>query len=165
MGKVDEYRQMLRQVGEWEPFLLEHSGLPGPRGNLELAAAVAEEADAATLRRWAAIGPSEAPFGSAEEFLPVCGVVGLGRLLTEGDAAVLADLRRLAADPRWRIREAVAIALQRYGDVDFDALLGEMRGWVAEPLSSGEPPSPPSANRGCSRIRRASGTCSPSSRA
>ena len=130
MGKVEEYRQALREVAEWEPFLLEHSGLPGPRGNLELAAAAAEEADESTLRGWAALGPVEAPYGSAEEFLPVCGVVGLGRLLAGGDAAVLVDLRRLAADPRWRIREAVAIALQRFGDADFAALLGEMRRWA-----------------------------------
>ena len=60
----------------------------------------------------------------------MCGVVGLGRLLAGGNAAVLADLRRLAADPRWRIREAVAIALQRFGDADFAALLGEMRRWA-----------------------------------
>ncbi len=130
MGKVEEYRQALRELDEWEPFLLEHSGLPGPRGNLALAAAVAEEADEATLRRWAALGPTEAPFGSAEEFLPVCGVVGFGRLLATGDGAVLADLRRLAADPRWRIREAVAIALQRFGDADYGALLHEMRRWA-----------------------------------
>jgi HEAT repeat protein len=130
MGKVEEYRQALQELDEWEPFLLEHSGLPGPRGNLELAAAVAEEADEGTLRRWAALGPSEAPFGSSEEFLPVCGVVGLGRLLAEGDGAVLADLRCLASDPRWRIREAVAIALQRFGDADFDELLREMRRWA-----------------------------------
>jgi hypothetical protein len=130
MGRVEEYRQALREFAEWEPFLLEHSGLPGPRGNLELAAAVAEEADAATLRRWAALGPSQAPSGSAEEFLPVCGVVGFGRLLAEGDRAVLTDLRRLADDPRWRIREAVAIALQRFGDADFERLLHEMRRWA-----------------------------------
>jgi HEAT repeat protein len=131
MGKVDEYRQALRELGEWEPFLLEHSGLPGPRGNLELAAAAAEEASEATLRRWASFGPQEAPFGSAEEFLPVCGVVGLGRLLAAGDSSVLAELRRFASDPRWRIREAVAIALQRFGDVDVPALLHEMEGWAS----------------------------------
>lgn len=131
MGKVGRYRQELRQLAEWEPFLLERSGLPGPRGNLELAAAVAEEADEGTLRRWAALGPGEAPFGSAEEFLPVCGVIGLGRLLAVGDASVLPELRGLAADPRWRIREAVAIALQRMGEVDFPALLEEMRRWAA----------------------------------
>lgn len=130
MGKVEEYRQALRELADWEPFLLEQSGLPGPRGNLELAAAVAEEADEASLRRWAEFGPSEAPFGSAEEFLPVCGVIGLGRLLAEGDALVLMELRPLAADPRWRIREAVAIALQRLGDADFAPLLEEMRRWA-----------------------------------
>ena len=144
---------------EWEPFLLEHSGLPGPRGNLELAAAVAEEADTASLRRWAALGAAEAPFGSAKEFLPVCGVVGLGRLLAAGDRAVLADLRLLAADPRWRIREAVAIALQRFGDADFAALLGEMQRWARERRSSGGPRSPLSASRGCSGSRTASETC------
>lgn len=131
MRKVEQYRRQLRALAEWEPFLVEHSGLPGPRGNLELAAAVAEEADEASLRRWAGLGPAEAPFGSAEEFLPVCGVVALGRLLAAGDGSVLADLRRLAGDPRWRIREAVAIALQRFGDADFPALLGEMRRWAA----------------------------------
>jgi hypothetical protein len=131
MGKVEEYRRELRQLAEWEPFLLERSGLPGPRGNLELAAAVAEEADEETLRRWATLTAGEAPFGSAEEFLPVCGVIGLGRLLAAGDASVLTDLRRLCADPRWRIREAVAIALQRMGDVDFPALVEEMGRWAA----------------------------------
>ncbi len=54
-GKIDEYRRALRELDAWEPFLLERSGLPGPRGNLELAAAVAEEADEATLRRWASL--------------------------------------------------------------------------------------------------------------
>ncbi|MGZ8783403.1 MAG: hypothetical protein ACXWZB_07900 [Gaiellaceae bacterium] len=130
MDKVDEYRHVLGALAEWEPFLLESSRLPGPRANLVLAAAAAEEADESTLRRWAALGPAEAPFGSVEEFLPVCGVVGLGRLLAGGDAAVLADLRPLAADPRWRIREAVAIALQRFGDADFAALHEEMRRWA-----------------------------------
>ena len=131
MTKVEEYRRALRELPDWEAFLLEHSGLPGPRGNLELAAAVAEEADEATLRRWAALGASEAPFGSAEEFLPVCGVIGLGRLLAEGDRMVLDELRGHASDSRWRVREAVAIALQRFGDADFDALLAEMQAWAS----------------------------------
>jgi HEAT repeat protein len=130
MAKIDEYRRALRQLREWEPFLLERSGLPGPRGNLELAAAVVEEADEASLRRWAALDANDAPFGSPEEFLPVCGVIGLGRLLVEGDASILPELRRLAADPRWRIREAVAIALQHFGDADLPGLLAEMRRWA-----------------------------------
>ena len=131
MAKTDEYRETLRRLDDWEPFLLEHSGLPGPRANLELVSAVADEADEDALRRWAALDPNQAPTGSAEEFLPVCGVVGLGRLVAEGDRSLLEELRRLAEDPRWRIREAVAIALQRVGDADFAALHEEMERWAA----------------------------------
>jgi hypothetical protein len=43
MGKVDIYREQLRRLTDWELFLLKESGLPGPRGNIELAQAVAEE--------------------------------------------------------------------------------------------------------------------------
>jgi hypothetical protein len=39
------------------------------------------------------------------------------------------DLRRCASDRRWRIREAVAMALQRLGDVDMDALVQAMTTW------------------------------------
>jgi hypothetical protein len=127
---VEDYRRTLRDLAEWEPFLLEQSALPGPRANLELAAAAAEEAEQEVLRRWAAVSPDAAPFGSTEEFLPVCGAIGLGRLLADGDRSALVDLRRLAVDPRWRVREAVAIALQRFGDVDFPALLTEMQRWA-----------------------------------
>lgn len=134
MTRVEDYRRALRDLAEWEPFLLEQSALPGPRANLELATAAAEEAEEEALRRWAAVGPETAPFGSADEFLPVCGVIGLGRLLAAGDRSVLADLRRLAGDPRWRVREAVAIALQRFGDADFPALLTEMQGWASGSL-------------------------------
>lgn len=64
------------------------------------------------------------------EFLAFCGVVGLGRLPAEGDGATLPVLRQCASDPRWRIREALAIALQRLGEVDMDRLIREMREWV-----------------------------------
>jgi hypothetical protein len=43
MTKVDTYRETLRTLGEWDSFLLEESGLPGRRANLELAYAVADE--------------------------------------------------------------------------------------------------------------------------
>lgn len=47
MNKVEIYRQQLRQLMDWEPFLLKESGLPGPRGNIELAQVVAEEGNEA----------------------------------------------------------------------------------------------------------------------
>jgi hypothetical protein len=60
----------------------------------------------------------------------VCGVVGLGRLLAEGDLDQLAVLRACANDPRWRVREAAAMALQRWGDADMPALLSAMNAWA-----------------------------------
>ncbi|HEX6332515.1 MAG TPA: hypothetical protein VF129_14690 [Actinomycetota bacterium] len=131
MTRVDEYREALRALeGDWEPYLLDHSGLPGPRGNLELAGAAAELGTRRQFERWLAWDARRAPFGSREEFLAFCGTVGLGRLAAEGDHGVLERLRALANDPRWRVREAVAIGLQRLGAVDMSALLRRMRTWA-----------------------------------
>ena len=60
MSRIDDYRKTLTSLDDWEPFLLRESGLPGPRGNLELAAAVSE-------------------LGSADQFAPA----GRASVLTE----------------------------------------------------------------------------------
>ena len=70
-GSVDTYRAELKKLKDWEPYLKKHSGLPGPRANLELVAAVAEEADPDRLWRLSA---------SRDEFLALCGTAGLGRV-------------------------------------------------------------------------------------
>jgi hypothetical protein len=119
---------------DWDAYLLRESGLPGPRGNLELAQAVAEEGDRSRFERYLEYGPEVAPTNTPQEFLAFCGVVGLGRLLAEGDQTQLAVLRAWANDPRWRLREAVAMALQRYGDRDFDGLLVVMGDWAGGEL-------------------------------
>lgn len=129
MTKADHYRQILLSLEDWDDFLLQESGLPGPRGNLELAQVVAEEGDEALFRRYLSYGPEVAPTNSTQEFLAFCGVVGLGRLLAEGQREVLPTLRQWAADPRWRSREGVAMALQRWGEQDMAALLEEMKLW------------------------------------
>jgi hypothetical protein len=130
MGKVDDYARALHALDEPEPYLLEHSGLPGPRGNIELGLAAARVCDGPQLRRWAGLDADAAPTGGAEEFLAFCGVVGLGRLLAEGDADALEELRTHANDARWRVREAVAMALQRWGEDDFGALTAAMVDWA-----------------------------------
>jgi hypothetical protein len=33
MTKIETYRQVLKTLADWEPYLLQESGLPGPRGN------------------------------------------------------------------------------------------------------------------------------------
>jgi hypothetical protein len=129
MTKVDHYRQTLRTFEDWIPFLLEESGLPGPRANLELVQAVVDEGDEALFLRLLRYGPDEAPTNSPGEFLALCGVVGLGKLLAEGKSEALEMLHQLAADPRWRIREGVRMALERLGQKDMGWLMAEMEVW------------------------------------
>ncbi|MCS5733338.1 hypothetical protein [Herbiconiux daphne] len=149
MTSGSDVRQRLRAlpVGEWSGYLAEHSGLPGPRANLELAQAVADVADADTLRAFAQ---------GADEYRALCGAIGLGRLLVElaaraeatdtradadadnhdsaaADAPELRlELRRLAADERWRVREGVAMALQRLGDAAPETLWALADQWLTE---------------------------------
>ncbi len=117
-NRVEDYRRQLRLTKDVEAFLRGHSGLPGPRGNLELAHAFADEGSPHDIRRFAALGPGEAPENTPGVFLAFCGILGLSRLLVEGDKTSESMLRLRASDPRWRAREAVATALQRVGDVD-----------------------------------------------
>lgn len=121
--RVERYRQELRELKSWEPYLHKHSGLPGPRANLELVAAVAEEADADRLWRLSA---------SSDEFLALCGTAGLGRIALMEPETVMTWLHELASDPRWRVREGVALALQRFGRENMARLLAEMRSWANE---------------------------------
>jgi hypothetical protein len=129
MTKADDYRTILRTLVDWDSYLLKESGLPGPRGNIELAQVVADEGDRQLFQRYITYTAAEAPVNSPYEFLAFCGIVGLGRLLAEGDTGLLKTLRRFASDPRWRIREAVAMALQRLGDANMEQLIVAMGEW------------------------------------
>ncbi|HET6845580.1 MAG TPA: hypothetical protein VFH29_02020 [Anaerolineales bacterium] len=131
MSKVDDYRRQLRGLSNWVPFLLKESGLPGPRGNLELAQAFYSEASRDQILELAALGPSEAPENTAKAFLAFCGIMSLGKLAAEGDATKFAEMRRCASDPRWRIREAVATGLQYAADTQMDAVLRALRSWAS----------------------------------
>ena len=130
MSKRDSYHPTLRGLVDWDDYLLKESGLPGPRGNLELVQAAADLGTPEQFRRWLALGPEATPAKTALEFLPVCGAVGLGRLLAEEQLEVLSELRQPANDPRWRVREGVAMALQRWGDADMGAVVRAMKGWA-----------------------------------
>ncbi|MGD8633602.1 MAG: hypothetical protein PVF85_08550 [Anaerolineales bacterium] len=129
MTKVETYRKKLRTLVSWEAYLLDESRLPGPRANLELAFAVALEASEEQLIRYAELDPDEAARDTKEEFLAVCGVIGLGYLAARHQGQHFDMLRRCASDPRWRIREAVALGLQKYGEDHFEKLLEMMVDW------------------------------------
>jgi hypothetical protein len=128
--KTEAYRQTLHTLPNWDQFLLKESGLPGPRANLELVQAVADEGTLDLFQRYLSYTPDPASANSPEVFLTVCGIVGLGRLLAEGNLDQLEVLRACANDPRWRVREAVAMGLQRWGVADMPALLKAMSDWV-----------------------------------
>lgn len=134
MEKADLYREELAQLPDWDAYLLERSGLPGPRANLELAYVAAEMGSAAQFRHWLTFNTGRAPTNIREEYLAVSGTMGLGTLITRGSSTAqkakwLKMLRGCASDPRWRVREGVAMALQIWGDHDFGAVLDEMEIW------------------------------------
>lgn len=127
MSRRAEYRHALRtlQRSAWAPFLTEHSGLPGPRGNLELMEAVADVGDAALF---------DSLVASDEEYLTACGVIGWGQLMATGAGGDLASRLRLGAtEDRWRVREAVAMALQRLGDADPNQCRALADDWAGDP--------------------------------
>jgi hypothetical protein len=125
MAALDEYPRALQDLDDPEPFLLEGSGLPGPRANIELAQAMADVGTRKQFDRFLSFTPDRAPVGSREEFLAFCAAIGFGRLAAEGDRKVLVTLRRLASDTRWRVREGMSLGLQRLGASDMQA------DWVA----------------------------------
>jgi hypothetical protein len=127
MSRVEDYRLTLRQQDDWLAFLRAHSALPGPRANLELAQAVATEAEESQVEQLLAF--AAALPNTPDEFLLFCGLLAVGPRLAAGQVRCLATLRSFAADQRWRIREAVAMALQWWGRGDMAALLAEMAQW------------------------------------
>ena len=122
----DDYARELRAVsGEWNAYLQAHSGLPGPRANLELVQGAADAGSLEQFRHWLASG---------SEYLRLCGAVGLGRLIADGQRGLLPELRGHAGDASWRVREGVAMGLQRLGTRDMPALIDAMREWQSGTL-------------------------------
>ncbi len=130
MKKVQEYIEKLKSMEDWNTFLMQESGLPGPRANIELAQAVAEVGDAEKFLLLLKFTPEKAPVNTQQEFLAFCGTLGLGKLIDGGKKEYLEELRLLASDSRWRIREAVAMALQIYGVNHMEELIIEMEEWA-----------------------------------
>ena len=123
------YRERLRRLDEWDAFLREESRLPDGSVNLELASAVADEGDAPRFEHLLT-ADADAIDGSPEEFLVICGILGLGTMVTQGRQDALQRLRLYATDERAPVRNAVPAALQRWGEHDMGALSHEMVRWA-----------------------------------
>lgn len=124
-------------------YIKDHSNLPGPRANLELAAAFAELVVERALqeggRLWklcmymTEFSPERAPVNTPSEFISFCGVVGLGEIgaaLPDYLHKTHTNLRRLSGDPRWRVREAVRMGLQALMRSQPEETLKVLRSWV-----------------------------------
>lgn len=109
-----------------DAYLTAHSGLPGPRSNLELADAVAVVADRATILRLAA---------DTDEYLRFCGTEAVGRLVLQepDNPAFPRLLYERAGDPLWRVREGAVRAVQIVGDTDPARLLALITDWAQDP--------------------------------
>ena len=124
-------------------YLASRSRLPGPRANLELAEAFADAVSDADrdwklmwslCTRWTSMPPDQAPTDDPLEFAVFCGIRGIGALGSGAPGKAreaLAHLRRLARDPRWRAREAVAMAIQDIAEREPVVALRALRDWVA----------------------------------
>jgi hypothetical protein len=148
---IQELNRFL-EGGDEESFMdyvAANSNLPGPRGNLELAGAfedtLAGYPEPAGLMLWdlctamASHTANHAPTNDPREFIAFCGTVGVGALGATWPALfdpAVTLLRQLANDPRWRMREAVAMGLQRLLVSHKREVLDVLEYWVssASPL-------------------------------
>jgi hypothetical protein len=126
-------------------LLCRHSGLPGPRPNLKLAAAVGRHIAAhgprgdALIRALAAARPGPYPEGTSE-FLPICAAQALAaRYAEEPTGEPLVLLRAVAEDTRHLVREgAIAglLAMAAARPVDLVPLLASwMDGYLASAVA------------------------------
>ncbi len=124
-------------------YLVSNSNLPGRRANLELAKAFAEvvedffEKDPDRLwnlcLKLIEFSPDEAPVNNPMEFLPFCGACAIGSIGSVSSVffpKTLSCLKKLSNDPRWRIRESVAMGIQRLMEKQSQRTLKELEGWI-----------------------------------
>ncbi len=126
-------------------YLIQKSHLPGPRGNLELAEAFAQRAENHAednpdcmwnlCLTFAQLSAAEAPTNDPQEFIAFCGTRGLaavGAVWASYFEEALSRLFDLSHDPRWRVREAVAMAIQRLIEVRPERTLGTLADWIQD---------------------------------
>ncbi|MFX0170225.1 MAG: hypothetical protein ACFE89_12865 [Candidatus Hodarchaeota archaeon] len=136
MGKKDELTTKLKPIindpKKLEKFITENSNLPGPRGNLELAFALAEiYEDLNVLLKWINVTEDQADVNDPKSFLAFCAAVCLGKLYTKKkDKKIIVILKQSANDGRWRMREAVAFGFQKIGEDDFNELKTIFSEWI-----------------------------------
>ncbi|MFQ5892121.1 MAG: hypothetical protein ACE5HW_04945 [Candidatus Methanofastidiosia archaeon] len=126
-------------------YLVSNSNLPGRRANLELAEAFAEVIEdyfaKNSERLWSLclklieVSSDEAPVNNPKEFLPFCGAWAIGAMGSVSSTFfqnALSCLKELANDPRWRIRESVAMGIQKSIEKQSQKTLKELQDWIGK---------------------------------
>ena len=125
-------------------YLISNSNLPGRRANLELADAFGDIIGIYNIKTkdvWdlckymSEIGYKEVNENDPKEFIPFCGLIGVGVIssnsfiyFSEG----LAILKNAARDKRWRIREAVVMGIQKVLLNNSKKIINELEEWIRE---------------------------------
>jgi len=136
MGKRDDLVKKLKPIINYseklEDFIIVNSNLPGPRGNIELAFALADIYDNLdVLLKWTKINEEQADVNNPKSFLAFCSAVCLGKIYTKSkDKKIITILKKLSNDGRWRMREAVAFGFQIIGEYDFNELNTILSEWI-----------------------------------
>lgn len=119
-------RALLGNQRPLEFYLREHSRLPGPRANLELAndvghllaASASKSSDSvrALINRFANGDRKMVASNTPDEFIMLCGIIAFGTCAAAHPAwreDTFDLLKHYAGSSYWRVREGVAIAYQR----------------------------------------------------
>lgn len=116
-----------------------HSGLPGTRANLTLANAFAVECAARgkavdeLIFTMVDLHPDVARGATEHEFLPLCAVLAIGARGAKDPAVRARAIQALhdsSEDARFRVRDAIPVALARIGEKMGDALVTSMEAWT-----------------------------------
>jgi hypothetical protein len=129
---IEKLKPIINDRERLEKFIIENSNLPGPRGNIELAFALAEiYGNLDVLFEWTKITEDQADVNNPKSFLAFCSAACLGKIYTKTkDKKLISLLKKLANDGRWRMREAVAFAFQTIGENNFKELKSVFLEWI-----------------------------------
>ncbi len=130
MISQNKHIENLTKSDHWIDYLKENSGLPGKRANLELLMVAVNLGDERFFKSCLKYNDIIAPTNTQEEFVAMCGVTGLGKLIATGKQEYFSLLKEYASDQRWRVREGVVFGLQIIGENDFEKLIQGIQQWI-----------------------------------
>lgn len=109
--------------------LLKNSGLPGPRGNLELLYSFSKNATEDEIDECLSFYKDDL-HNSPEEFVVMCGIVGYCIRNKNNIQKMLTTIRKYASHSSWRIRESVAIGIQEISETNMNEIVNCLKKWV-----------------------------------